>query len=136
MKKSILLVYQIVAGIADAATGAMLIAAPSFTLHRMQLDVPPDALPFLSFIGAFVLAVGLSYLYGALLIRRTGGGPRLEAIWLVTAIVRSSVAVFVVAAIAGGSLEPGWSTIAFFDGACVLLQAVGLRKGWLSDVAR
>lgn len=126
-----LLAYQLVAGCSDASTGAMLIAAPSFTLRIMGFTVPQDATPFLSFIGAFVLAVGLSYFYGASLVRRTGGTQRLEAVWLVTAIMRASVAIFVIAAVSSGSLASGWLTIAIFDGVCALIQAVGLRRGWL-----
>lgn len=133
--KSLLLAYQLVAGFSDTSTGAALIIAPVFTLRQMRLGAPADALPFLSFIGAFVLAVGLSYLYGASLVRRAGCSSRLEAVWLVTAFVRSSVAIFVVAAFISGALATGWLVIAFFDGACVLIQAAGLRRGWLSYVA-
>ena len=134
MKDLLLLTYQLVAGLSDASTRALLIAAPLFTLSMMGLAVPSDATPFLSFIGAFVLAVGLAYLYGALLVRRTSGVPRLEAVWLLTAMIRSSVAIFVVAAVLNGSLSPGWLTIAVFDGICVLIQARGLRRGWLNVV--
>ena len=134
MKDLWLLVYQLVAGLSDTSTGALLIAAPLFTLRMMGLVVPSDAMPFLSFIGAFVLAVGLAYLYGALLIRRTRGPSKLETVWLLTAMIRSSVAIFVVAAVLNGSLAPGWLTIAAFDGICVLIQARGLRRGWLHVV--
>jgi len=134
MKDLLLLAYQLIAGFSDASTGALLIAAPVFTIRMMGLSVPPDAAPFLSFIGAFVMAVGLSYLYGALLVRRTGGVRRLEAVWLLTAIIRSSVAIFVLAAVLEGTLAPGWLSIAIFDGICVLIQARGLRRGWLSHV--
>ena len=134
MKDLLLLVYQLVAGLSDTSTGALLIAAPLFTLRMMGLAVPSDAMPFLSFIGAFVLAVGLAYLYGALLIRRTRGTSKLETVWLLTAMIRSSVAIFVVAAVLNGSLAPGWLTIAAFDGICVLIQARGLRRGWLHVV--
>ncbi len=136
MKDLYLLAYQLIAGVSDASTGALLIAAPVFTIRMMGLSVPSDATPFLSFIGAFVLAVGLSYLYGALLIHRTGAGPRLEAVWILTAIIRSSVAIFIVAAVLTGTLAFGWITIALFDGVCVLIQASGLRRGWLSHVIR
>ena len=91
---------------------------------------------FAVMISAFVLAVGLSYLYGALLVRRPGGEPRLEAVWLLTAIIRSSVAIFVLGAVLNGTLAPGWLTIAIFDGICVLIQARGLRRGWLLHVTR
>ncbi|MGA8087803.1 MAG: hypothetical protein WCA10_10875 [Terracidiphilus sp.] len=134
MKDLYLLAYQLITGVSDASTGALLIAAPVFTVRMMGLSVPRDAAPFLSFIGAFVLAVGLSYLYGAMLIHRTGGVPRLEAVWLLTAIIRSSVAIFVVAAVLNGTLALGWITIAIFDGICVCIQARGLRRGWLSHV--
>lgn len=132
MKDLLLLSYQLVAGFSDTSTGALLIAAPLFTIRFLGLVVPPDATPFLSFIGAFVMAVGLSYLYGALLVRRTNGAQRLEAVWLLTAIIRSSVAIFVLAAVLSGSLPAGWLAIAVFDGICVLIQARGLRRGWLN----
>jgi len=32
-----------------------------------------------------------------------------------------------------GDLESGWITVAVFDAACVLIQAIGLRKRWLFD---
>jgi hypothetical protein len=136
MKDLYLLAYQLIAGVSDTFTGMLLIAAPMFTVRMMGLSVPYDATPFLSFIGAFVLAVGISYLYGALLVRRTSGMPRLEAVWLLTAIIRSSVAIFVLAAVLNGTLAPGWLSIAIFDGICVLIQARGLRKGWLLHAAR
>ena len=136
MKDLYLLTYQLIAGASDTSTGALLIAAPVFTVRMMGLSVPNDATPFLSFIGAFVLAVGLSYLYGALLVRRPGGEPRLEAVWLLTAIIRSSVAIFVLGVVLNGTLAPGWLTIAIFDGICVLIQARGLRRGWLLHVTR
>lgn len=132
--KDLLLGYQLVAGLSDASTGALLIAAPVFTIRMMGIAVPSDATPFLSFIGAFVLAVGLSYLYGALLVRRTSGFPRLEAVWVMTAMIRSSVAIFIVAAVVSSSLSPKWLTIAIFDGICALIQARGLRRGWLNVV--
>ena len=134
MKDLWLLAYQLVAGFSDASTGVLLITAPIFTLRMMGLAVPHDATPFLSFIGAFVFAVGLAYLYGALLVRRTSCVPRLEAVWIMTAIIRTSVAVFVIASVLNRSLAPAWLTIAIFDGACALIQARGLRRGWLNVV--
>jgi hypothetical protein len=50
--------------------------------------------------------------------------------------MRSSVAIFVFTQILAGSLETGWLTVALFDAACALLQAIGLRKGWLLDAAQ
>jgi hypothetical protein len=136
MKRSIVFAYQWAAGISDTLAGVMLIAVPDMTQSLLQLHVPADAMPQLSFIGTFVLAVGLCYIYGARLVGRKGCASRLEAIWLVTAIIRSAVAVYVISGVLGGTLAPGWLVIAVFDGACALIQAIGLRKGWLPNVLR
>jgi len=136
MNRPILLAYQSVIGLSDTITGALLIIAPEFTLRLMGLHVQPDALPYLAFIGAFVLSVGLACLYGALVMARRGRQCTLHAVWLLTAFTRASVAVFVVTQVLGQTLEPGWLTVAASDGACVLIQAIGLRRGWLGNVAR
>ena len=136
MKHPVLFGYQLLTGLSDSSTGALLIVAPTLTLRMMRLHVPADATPFLSFIGAFVLSVGLSCLYGAWLVYCADYVQRLEAVWLLTAITRSSVAIYVVSAVVAGSLEAGWLTVAVSDGAFALIQAVGLRKGWLANAAR
>jgi len=123
--------YQLLTGISDFSTGAMLIIAPALTLRLMHLDAPPITLVYVSFIGAFVLSVGLACLYGALL-----GRTKLEVVWLLTAFTRAAVAVFIVAQVMGNALEAGWAMVAIFDGVCVVIQAMGLRKGWLACVAR
>jgi len=135
MNRSVLLVYQLLIGASDTATGALLLVAPELTLRLMRLHAPADALPYVSFIGAFVLSVGLACLYGAYLV--TKGSPgRLDVVWLLTALTRASVAIFVVGQILGGTLEAGWLTVAITDGACVLFQAAGLRQGWAASVTR
>src|SRR6202035_4668394 len=72
MKRRILFLYQILTGLSDSSTGLLLILSPAFTLHLMRLHAASDALPFLSYIGAFVLSVGIACLYGALLTTRSG----------------------------------------------------------------
>lgn len=136
MKFRMLLAYQLLAGISDSLTGALLIVEPVWTLHLLGLQVPADALPYLSFIGAFVFAVGLSYLYGANLVVQGSCATRLEAVWVVTALVRCSVAAFVVARVSEAALDPGWLLIAFFDGVCVVIQVAGLRLGWVANAGR
>jgi hypothetical protein len=137
MKRRVLFTYQMLTGLSDTSTGAMLIVAPVFTLRLMGLHVASDALPFLSFVGAFVLSVGLSCLYGGYLAYCGACAEKqLSVVWLLTAITRSSVAIFVVTKILSGSLEAGWLTVAVFDAACALIQVIGLRKGWLLDAAK
>jgi hypothetical protein len=51
-------------------------------------------------------------------------------------MIRASVAIFVVTQILAHTLEAGWLSVAISDGACVLIQSMGLRKGWLVHVAQ
>lgn len=136
MNRPILYLYQLLTGLSDSLTGALLIVAPAFTLRLMGLHARADALPYLSFIGAFVLSVGLACLYGVWIVAQRKSPCKMEAVWLLTAITRASVAIFVLAQIAARTLEAGWVTVAIADGLCVMIQSIGLRKGWLVHVAR
>jgi hypothetical protein len=135
MNRPTLIGYQLLIGLSDTLTGVLLIVAPEFALRLMRLHAAADALPFLSFIGAFVFSVGLACFYGVFVIARRRNTCKLEVVWLLTAITRASVAIFVVGQILAHMLEVGWLTVAISDGACVLIQAIGLRKGWLANVA-
>ena len=135
MNRSLLLAYQLLTGISDTCTGALLIVAPGLTLALMRVDAPAGQLVFISYIGAFVFAVGLCCLYGARLILRGDIRRQLGTVWLLTALMRASVAVFVTVQVLGSMLPAGWIAVAAFDGACVLIQAAGLRKGWTSHAA-
>lgn len=136
MNRRTIIGYQLLIGLSDTSTGALLIVAPSFALRLMMIQAPADALVYLSFIGAFVLSVGIACLYGGLLAYKRCFDKSLEAVWLLTAFSRASVAVFVVAQIAAGTLSSGWLTVAAVDGTCVVIQAIGLRRGWLKSAAR
>jgi hypothetical protein len=136
MNRPILLGYQLLTGFSDTSTGALLMVVPEFTLRLMGLRAPSDSLVYVSFIGAFVLSVGLASFYGAVLVYRGGCRSRLEIVWLLTAFTRASVAIFVMGQLLASTLGTGWLTVAAADGACVLIQAFGLRKGWLASVAR
>ena len=133
MNRNALIGYQVLIGLSDTLTGALLVVAPAFTLRLMFLAVPADALIYVSFIGAFVLSVGLACLYGAFLTYRRQMGRQLETVWVLTALTRGSVALFVGAQVAAQSLPAGWLTVALMDGACVVIQAMGLSRGWLAD---
>jgi hypothetical protein len=135
MRRRVLVLYQILTWLSDSSTGLLLILSPALTLHLMRLRAASDALPFLSYIGAFVLSVGIACLYGAFLTTRSGFTVKLEVVWLLTAITRGIVAVFVITQILAGTLETGWITVAISDGGFALLQTIGLAKGWLTDAA-
>jgi hypothetical protein len=136
MSRFSILGYQLLTGISDSSTGAMLMISPAFALRLMRLSTPSDALTYVSFIGAFVLSVGLACLYGALLAYHKGSRTKLEIVWLLTAFTRAGVAIFVMEQVLVNALEAGWSMVAIFDGMCVFIQAIGLRKGWLTSAAR
>ena len=130
MSRTVLLAYQLLTGVSDTCTGALLIIAPALTLGLMHVDVPADSLIYVSCIGSFVLAVGLCCVYGARLVIRRGPHGQLATVWLLTALIRLSVAVFVAVQISTGSLAPRWVSVAGFDGLCFLIQAVGLQRNW------
>ena len=134
MKPQLILAYQLLTGLSDFTTGVLLIFVPALTLHLMGLHVPDASLPYLSYVGVFVLSVGLACLYGALLLLRKKARARLETVWLLTALTRALVAIFVVCRIVSGSLEAGWITVAITDAIFALVQTTGLAKGWLRDV--
>lgn len=133
MKRTLLKAYQWITGLSDTSTGIMLCLAPEFTVRMMGLHAPEDAAPYIGYIGAFVLSVGLGCLYGVRVISRPAMAPRLQMIWLLTAIPRAAVAIYILGAIASGALELGWLSVVVFDGACVVIQAIGLRKRWYVD---
>jgi uncharacterized membrane protein YhaH (DUF805 family) len=135
MKRRLLFAYQMLTGLSDATTGVLLIFAPALTLRLMRLHEISSALSFLSFAGAFVLSIGIACLYGASLATREDFVPKLEVVWLLTAITRALVAIFITAKIVSGSFEVGWATVAVSDGALALIQGIGLWKGWLADAA-
>jgi hypothetical protein len=133
MNRRMLIGYQLLIGLSDTMTGAMLVLAPEFTLRLMLLNAPVEALVYLSFIGAFVFSVGLACLYGAVLTYRRQMGRPLETVWLLTALTRGGVALFVLTQVAMHTLPAGWLTVAATDGACVVIQAIGLSRGWLAN---
>lgn len=134
MKRPLLFGYQLATGLLDTGTGVLLILTPAATIRLMGLHAVASAsLPFLSYIGTFVLATGLACLYGALLTTRLIFAQKLEVVWILTGITRACVSLFLIAKLASGTLETGWITVAATDGVIMALQALGLSKGWLAN---
>ena len=124
-------VYQWAAGACDATTGLLLMVAPAWTLSLMGVQHGPQPLAFASFIGAFVFSVGAAYLYAARLPRDVAHAPDWQTVWMLTALTRTVVALFLAWQMILGHLELAWISVALTDGALALLQWTGLRKGWL-----
>jgi hypothetical protein len=120
----------LIAGAMDAATGAGLVLLPEWTLRCMSVDAPgAEALVFLRWVGAFVGAVGSSYLVAL----ARGGAGRLREVFVTTLLFRAAAGGFCTVAVAGGALEPRWITVALTDGALVAAQIWLLRRGGWAD---
>ena len=124
--------YQWLAGLCDTATGLLLVFAPAWTLKLMAVQMPPQPMAFASFVGAFVLSVGLAYFYAARLPLTLANASRWQAVWFLTALTRTLVAVFLTSQIIIGRMEHAWLAVAFTDGALAAFQWTGLSLGWLN----
>jgi hypothetical protein len=114
-------------GAMDVATGLLLMASPEMTLRLMGLQpIDPVATVFLSWMGAFVFAVGASYFLAL-----RGDDARCgETVWQITSMVRAVVAVFVTIKVCTGVLEARWMCVAFTDAAVALVQWIGIKRKW------
>lgn len=125
--------FAVAVGLCDAATGLALVAAPLWTLRQMGIAAMPAEPVYLRWIGAFVLAVGLSYLYPFRL--RGGGsvrlGERIATVFEITTLARALVALVAGGAIAAGLLERAWLGVPLFDAAVAAAQIALLRRGGL-----
>ncbi len=128
-----ILAYQYTAGLCDSTTGLLLIAAPVWTLHLMGLAIIPQPVAFVRYIGVFVFAVGLSYLWAAVRWPLTAHAHiGWSTQWKITAMIRTLVAIFVLWQVMTAGIETKWITVAFSDGAFAIVQWIGLKKGWLA----
>lgn len=119
------LVLAVAAGAMDFSTGLGLVVAPAWTLARMGV-VPPtaEALIFVRFVGAFVGAVGATYLWAA-----TAPRTRLRPLLAFTLWPRGAAGVFTGIAVLTGALEPAWLSVTATDGALVFAQLWLLAQG-------
>jgi hypothetical protein len=131
-KSRFLKIWSVMVGTMDALTGLLLIFVPGLVLRLLKIEAPsPDAMVFLSWIGVFVMAVGLSY--GFALGRHRGRG---ETVWMFTSLARILVALFLIIQITMGHMALAWGVVAVSDGVVALVQMVILRKGWWREVTR
>jgi len=122
------------AGSLDTATGALLLTLPEWTLHRFGAALPGGGSDILMrFVGAFVLGVGLSYLWGLATPHTDRRTRRLHGVWGTTAVIRASIATFTTIAVVTGSLAPAWLVVAGSDAALAAIQAHGLRARWFES---
>lgn len=107
------------AGAMDFFTGLGLVFAPARVLSLMRVATPEgDALVFLRWVGAFVGAVGASYL----LALARGGEARLRGVLEFTIPFRLAAGGFSAAAVALGWLPFAWASVPVADFALVAAQ--------------
>ena len=119
--------FLLLAGMADASTGVMLLLAPAWTLKLMMVsDLPADT-AYIRFIGAFVFSFGTSYLRPFL---HPHGPARVEAVVNVLAMtswVRVCISTFSAVAILTGVLHSSWISVPLFDATLAVAQLLMLR---------
>ena len=130
-KARFLKLWSVAAGSMDFLTGLLLVVAPGFVLGLLRIEQPSaDALVFLSWIGVFVAAVGLSY--GLALGKNR---DRCETVWMITGLVRIMVAAFLTVRIVDGSLSVPWALVALSDAGVAAVQVAIFRLGWWREEA-
>jgi hypothetical protein len=118
------------AGAMDLLTGLGLVFAPGLVLPLMQVAVPAgDGLVFLRWVGAFVGAVGASYLLAV----ARGGAERLRYVLEFTIPFRLAAGCFSAAAVALGWLPVMWASVAVTDLALAGVQGWLLGRAWRAE---
>ena len=115
-------VYQWSAGLCDTTIGILLIIAPYSTLSLMGVRPVPQPLEMVSFVGVFVLSVGIAYVYAARLPRIAANAARWETVWWLTALSRALVSAFLFWRVIGNRLEMAWLSVAITDGVLAVFQ--------------
>jgi len=120
-------------GAMDSLTGLLLMAAPGFTLRLMGLRVPPEEWIWISWIGAFVFAIGAGYFFALKPPVDRASGAGCAMVWRMTASARTVVALFLAGKIVSGTLDHGWATVAITDAVVAAVQWIGLKRGWIGQ---
>ncbi len=131
--RTLVLLYHCIAGLTDTGTGLLLLLAPAWTLHLMGVSQLPQPIWYASYIGVFVLAVGASYF--AILrnpLTQSARANCWRTQWMVTALIRSALAIFILAEIATGTMQIAWIAVALTDGLYASIQWIGLGRNWIA----
>lgn len=120
-----------IAGAADFCTGLGLVVKPLLTLSLMDVPPPGGDLVFLRFLGAFVGAVGFSYLWALWRKYRSGDPTLLRATLEITVLFRCAAGLVSTLLLARGWLAPAWISVPATDFLLAGAQIWLLRQGAL-----
>ncbi len=122
---------QKIVGATDLLTGILLIIAPAFTLKLMLISTSYTDTGLLSFIGAFVFAVGLSYFLVPARIRTVSDLAAWKMQWKISATIRLTIGIFITTMLIINSWHIGWISVAISDLTYAALQFIGIKNQWL-----
>jgi len=128
LRRKLAALYTALAGGMDAVTGPWLVLSPATALAAMGAE--PDDDIFVSFVGAFVGAVGWSYLWALWRWWKRGDTAFLKAVWRVTILFRLAAGSFCVVQLVTRELDPGWLSVPVADFLLTGVQIWLLRAGW------
>ncbi|HLP06850.1 MAG TPA: hypothetical protein VK178_01700 [Opitutaceae bacterium] len=129
LRRKLAAAYTALAGGMDAVTGPWLVFAPASALAAMGVEAEDDTL-FVSWVGAFVGAVGWSYLWALWRWWKLGDTAFLRSVWRVTILFRLAAGSYCAAQIALDLLDPAWFTVPLADFLLAGVQIWLLRAGW------
>ena len=119
------------AGTLDFCTGLGLLVAPALMLRLMGMGETFGDMVYLRFVGAFVWAVGFSYLWALRRWQLTGDATLLRATLEITIIFRLAAGGFSAWAILRGWLVPAWASVPVTDFFLAAAQGWLLSRGAL-----
>lgn len=128
MERKLIKAITLLLGLMDTATGMLLVLSPQATLRLMAIDVVYTDWVFIRFVGAFVLAVGSTYLLGLLSVIRGNNWQELRQVWKMTAWIRAIICLFTTGSIAAGWLDPSWAGVPLTDGMVAAAQIYWLSR--------
>jgi hypothetical protein len=94
----------------------------------MGIEMPAGSSPFIRFIGAFVLGVGVSYVLPFFREGRAQCDAALRSQLVTTGIIRLSIGLFTGGAIVTGTLVAPWISVTISDLALAALQGLIVRS--------
>ncbi len=128
LKTKQILLLNTVIGLMDTLTGILLMISPVIVLKLLFIPEIPIETIYLRFIGAFVCAVGSTYLISALYFRDTNYLIYVKGLWAFTGLIRLTIGSFLVITVSLGLLHFLWLTVALADLSIAILQFYLISK--------
>jgi len=131
LRRTLAIAFTAFAGGLDTIAGLGFVFLPEATLAAMGADPEMEADAFfLSFVGVFVVSVGLGYLWALQRWLKRGDTAFLRAVWRLTILFRLASGTYCAVSLLNGDLDAGWLGVPLADFVFASLQIWLLRAGW------